>query len=59
VVQTNHNIDTQYTASEMQIRQENKTKIRGLDNTTVAGADMESRVEEEMKDINRKHKRPN
>jgi hypothetical protein len=51
VVQTNHNIDTQYTASEMQIRQENKTKIRGLDNTTVAGADMESRVEEEMKDI--------
>ena len=34
MVQTNHNIDTQYTASEMQTRQENKIKIRGLDNTT-------------------------
>lgn len=51
MVQTHHNIDTQYTASEMQPRQEKNIKIRGLDNTTVARADMESKVEEEMKDI--------
>jgi hypothetical protein len=33
VVKTNHNLDTQYTTSEVQTRQENKNKKRELNTT--------------------------
>ena len=43
VVKTNHNLDTQYITSEIQIWQENLIKIRALDNTTCSRADMENK----------------